>query len=127
MPFKFSFAAWIGAALAGMLALAGAAGWFRGALDQSFERGRAAGGAEVRQRYEQDFARRTAASIDALAQSQRAAAALETERDRLRDKFDDLKAKIGRSAGGHVACLEPDIVRALDELGRGEAGSAAGP
>lgn len=97
------------------------------ALDQSFEHGRTAGSAQMKSQYENQFERRRSASMEALAQSQREVAALEIQRDRLGKQFDELRETIAKSAGGAAACLDPDVVRALDELGRSEAGTSDDP
>lgn len=118
---------WLLAGFLGIAMMAGAALWFRAALNEAFERGRESGRAEIRAHVEAEIERRRAASAQALAQSQRDVAALEIERDSLREQFDELMETVRRSAGGDAACLDVDVVRALDRTGRGSGAASRGP
>ncbi len=56
------------------------------------------------------------------------AAALEVERDRLREKFDDLEKALVPSSGaggGARSCLDAGVVRALDAIGGAGANAGA--
>ena len=115
------------AALVTGIALAcGGAVWFHHALDSAFARGRAAGVLETEAAYRGESDRRRSATDAALIQSNKEAVALERQRHVLQEKLNEVIAAASRSALAGRACLDADIVRALEAAG-GAAGVPARP
>ena len=94
--------------------------WLRASLASAFARGEAHGRAIVEAQLVAATAERLAALETARRGADRDAAALEVERDQLRDRLDDLEKTLGASAGGgdyrDMPCLDAGVVRALDAI-----------
>ena len=113
--------------LAGLALAGGGAMWFRAALNESHARGLQAGRAEIEALYRADLDRRRQAGEAALEKTNREAAELEIQRDKLQEQLNDLAATIGRSASAGNACLDPELVRALAGIGQSGARPRARP
>lgn len=110
------------AAVAAFGLLAGGAVWLRASLASAFAKGEAHGRAVAAAESATAIAAMNA-SLDAVRRgAEQEAAALETERDELREKLDDLETMLGPAVGGAAAgvapCLDAGVVRALDAIRR---------
>ena len=93
----------------------------RASLAASFSQGEAYGRALAAAQAAVALTQQNAALEAVRRGAEQEAAALETERDRLQEKLDDLEkalASVGASgSGGSGPCLDAGVVRALNALG----------
>lgn len=116
------------AAIAACGLLAGSAIWVRASLASAFSRGEVYGRALAAAQAGEALSAQRAALDDARSAAGRAAAALDIEKDALREKIDDLEQRIASGPGGAgepAACLDAGLVRALDAIRRGSGGAGA--
>lgn len=118
------------AALALCAAIVGGAVWLRASLDASFSRGKAFGEALAAAQAHAGLAQAQADAEKLRRASERDVAALEAEKDALRESLHELEKKAAPAAraGDHrrgPACLDAGLVRALDAIRRPAAGARA--
>jgi hypothetical protein len=110
------------AAVTALGLLVGAAIWLRAALASAFSRGEIFGRSLAAAEAGAALAEQNAAFEVIRQSAEREASALTVERERLREKLDDLEKLLGATAGGAVlgsgSCLDAGVVRALDSIRR---------
>ena len=118
----------IAALLAFCALLIGGGVWFRASLAASFSQGEAYGRALAAAQAAVALTQQSTVLETVRRGAEQEAAALEIERDQLREKFDALEKALvssGGSGSGPRSCLDAGVVRALDAIGGAGANTGA--